>query len=1782
MASTYTRSSETDSYEILSSYSKTNDQTETMIISSLVKGNTDSVSNQWNSSALDGTYVDTSAIANYPAGIVTKNSVISVQHVEPSELQSYSTQVAGETKTLEMLETSAPIYDANVVITLSHDTVFYDTNDTVMATFDSTDAQFNNEISVNSMYNTLPGPYNKLSSVGPLPTGVAQSISHNTNSAYGKHGLVAGGYTSSFVSNVETTDHSQLGQYSFTPMSDAYQPTQNSLKVLPRATENFDTFDENADVGVVRVQVNIDDKVDTMVQLDDNEATIVTTDVLEKMPLMDINATTLSYDTPKGLLNIPGTMDVYDFYSLFNEAVKNTINEGYKFKIDITSSDAGYHVDENNLISQLDNSNLLDNPYYMVNYVSGTHRIELSNSGISISGVYEANSNSVSIDLSMGEQLSSEYAGVNGQFILNTHTSITRTSILGNFEMDGMNTSDISVDYGEYGINDYMKSTPFVAVMYEKVALKSENESEDNIFKSDNNAFLTLYTNAVVNSQVDSNDVQFNFVNSLFGDDNIRLWNLSSTNSIVSGPDSLYGSFNSTTNQVEDPIPGINVDGVMTNLVNGLTTYDSYNSVLTAKTMENIGLDLAVTGVTGWSIAYSDSSDTYLNSSARNAFDNVCTLPKYSQELITNINNGTSLYYKYEYKTNGQATNFGDLQDYVEVTYSVNEDLSDATTFIISQRELKRTYDNDSATNTTPVNPSSYTLSGRYSADKWQLVQVTKTTNFNVSFDAKYGPFTNIKVSITGITQTDSYYALQNITSNQLAPHSALQYVSSSSILNLTTIEETLTMDNSSIDGIFTAADLKAFYGIIQGKKEGQSSWDTISAEPIDFDVYYGLDNIFELTIEDESAENPDVKLVCEYSPFSEMTNNSIQVQLINNHYYIPFEYNTKNTNYTLTSFTTSPSDIPDTTNLTNYAPEYFFQLAENPKFFTVTDNYACTKSSSWVSTDYTLSVDTDNSDTTTFTVKDTNGNTVFTISKPSTQIYLGNSVVTYIRNDVWRSAITGCINPGYRDPSTSNERTYNEIFESTLYNDSVMSFTNVPGVEVANENLPSYAAGCYMQFRLLGDFLSINLTGTTYGPTNSSYELGMLDGNLGASALTLVFQDNYKHTARFTFDKYRGYAGENMHTYTINRDSTSVYFIVNNEISQTLTSNMYKDQLLTVDNIIDGDGNTVANLGVKFNTYYSIPPTGSTLNYEVSVVGDDVLVTINNPNYTGNTTNIPVPADATPVTNPKIYSHMTDLQTVGRDSMYTFSGNSYINNALVAIRPSRVKLYNTAFPYNFFSYSLDLHPAEIKIYRLNAVAGVQNWLGNPEDLGSNDYAAAPDSAIWTKVASLQTPAQKSRGFDFGVVTVSQDPEKAMKSGVSYLTSTPPKLKFQTMSTIGINSSAVLHTPYNYNDVAPNNLVTVHMPYNSQTTTYNPFAPTNHHDINGNTYSRTQLSGVNNITFELLGTLPSALSLATDSQSAYYGIQVTGIKMKATLSNGLFPSTSNKHVLYDGLIDNIPTNFNVNDTHIVLRNRENSGAVNFSIAQYASDIGYSETDHSYETIYRTTDQSNFYNLNFQIGDPTFYKSDQTLYFNCQANGVRPTLYTVVDLNNPETKLNYRRVYKYVSTTAINLEDLTPLQTLSLTFNNGRSYYDTVVSNPSGFSSLTSNIIWNYADLLQNTNVTGSSIWTTDNDFSDNVYVSWAFGNSNTSVKMTNDLFYVENNEKKWVYLNLEPFQTFSNQFGATVSEVSWDGSVYTPMVSTRSINLQPQLSSPALSGVNYQIEQYSTATLNET
>lgn len=1800
MSTTEIRDTATDNYIVLSQYDASNNL-EVAIAQALVQsaynkttidtstGTYVSPANDssWNCVDLNSNLVNTSAISNYPNGTVTEYSVISSQHVQGDvSANSYTTKISSTAcdnneYNFEILPTSAPYYDANYVFTQN---LIADCSDNVTGSYvtgrldvDASNAKI--QYAMQSRWNTVLGPYSGLSTVGPDPVAITQDVSFNTESAFAKYG--SGATDASYESYWFSVDASN-GGLNANIIDASYQPIYNNLLVGDRDMSGTE-LNVNDDVGIFRIQ-QLPNIITTKVSLNDGSFNDVSSNDLLNMPLFDQNGVSpLAYNSSKSSLPIPGQMTSFQFETLVNEAVYDTIADGWTFTIDISSNGGGYNINTiHPLVSNLNNDNLLDNPFYMQNYVSNAHSINFSNSTISITpstnGVSTV-ADSIDIDLKQGETLNSSLAGDDGQIIMNTNTVDTRyvdlssVDLIGNFAPKIFYAQDTTI--GIESLSSEEMTHPYLEGMWQKVAQQSSVTSPDYWLKQSNDAILTLYAEptGIVDASFNASDFDFSFNQSPFtGSENIHLWKLSAFNNVILNPQSFYADAGYTILE-----QGIATTGVISNLTESMN-YNSYRILLTAKTKEMTGLYTAVTDVSGWTLSYSNGSFLHTDSAQATSTN---ALPIYNSGIVAAINAGALLEFTYTYKTREDAFSPAGLVDYVDISYNI---LGTPYNVTIYQPQITRIYDDASSNVTYDIVPETdYTFTGQfYNKANWELVHVTANSKYNASFFPEYGPFTNLILSVNNILQTDNYYAIRNKSNGHFAPQTALVHVSAPTIVDLGKVFEDILPspgNTLSISGVFTADDLKPFMSIVQGEDNG-SNWTDIGNN-INTDVYYGLTNTDNITPSGTLVTN------IQYTPFSDSVNSSVNVILDQLNYYIPFVYDQSGNAYVLESFTCSTSTVNDNTNIES--PSFL----GNTDYLTLVNGYS--NATTWTTNNYILDISHNSlNETTTFTVSDTSDNIIFQITTLYNTVFLGQFIVSYIPNDYYR--VERLLGVSHLDSS------YNEIFTTTDYDNGIASLGPLlQGIYIGDAtNLsPTFCPnlGSYQSFRVKGDYMSINEVGTTSPPT-SDEELGTTY-NDGSLVFQYESESGVNYSAIFTFPKYRGYysyINENTNQYyTIDRAAVVVTFNVAGfpgagvpALSGTLTSNMYYEESFIVDNLQNPSNELVANLGITGSFNYSMPPTGSALSYPVTVTGDVVNVSIVNPNYMGDASNVIVPPAATPVVDPKLYSDSMTLKNYGQNDMYTFSGLWYNTGRLMAIRPSRVKLNNSAYPYNNLSYEINLSNSPILVYKaLNENTNLSfNWIGNPIIKGSQDPTIPPSNDDW-ELHNIYNISTIYQGVNIGRKILYQDPNKAIELKIAYVVSTPPYYAFEQISTENCPE-----IPYDYETQYTDNQKTIHMPYISTvngnlSSVFNPFKPTTTYtDINGNVTTVTNNPDyLNNITFTLTSA-PSITAATQTPNSTRYGIIVPGTNLSVSLYTGLYNNTNpgnHTNPIWDGPVTSIPSTTDISNNALIFRNRDSTGAITFSALQYPVDIGYPSGALGYEEIFFTDNSSNWYNIDFKMGNSSWFNNNTPVtYFDTQAHGLRPTLYTVVDVNNPLNQQNKRRVYKYTTNSTIDIDVssgiLNGLETFNLTFNS-RSYCDFDISKNNVFPSNSSSI-WKYNDLLNKTVIPDSNIsWIEDASYTNIAYVSWAFGNSTTSRNMLIQLFGVQDTQQKWTYIHLEPFMMYLNQFNMPVGSVAWDGSIVAPLINTRVLALSNLLTEPTLQNNTYATQQYSESTL---
>lgn len=1811
MSTNATRTNIVDKYKILSNYEPSSN-VEHAIVQTLVQSGYENklinppivydvsvngvVDSSWNTKSLDASYVNTSAISNYPNGTVTEYSVLSTELLQSDvSVNSYTTNIsslacANNSYVFQDLSSSSSYYDSNYVVTQS---LIADCSDNVAgsfvkATFDVDASNAKIQYAMQSRWNTLVGPYNNgLADVGPDPTAMMQDVSYNTEQAFGMQGTAA--TDASYEAYWAKVDPSN-GSLIFTKIDVSYQAFPQGFIVSDRDMSGVILGDE--DYGIFKIQ-QTERNVQVQLSTNDNSFATITPSELIEIPLFDGNSdpSGVTPNSVKNSMSIPGDMNYSEFQTLVNQDVINSVEDGWTFQIDISSGEGGYDISgtEHPLVSDLDDSNLLDNPYYMKNYVRNTHRIIFADASINIVDASNGDQsviNSIQIDLSQGEKLDASYAGVSGEIIVNTNTLSTRYTDLSNVDVSTsviplVSYSNDSTDLSN-SITTDMQNNYYFKGMWQKIAQKSDTTSSDYYLNKSNEALMTLYTgtNGIVDNSYNESDFSFNFIDDSFvGTEEIRLWKIFAYNSVIVNPSSFYKDASYT-----DAQPGISTGGVITNLTDDIN-YNGYRILLEAKTKEQLGLWNAVQDVSGWVLDYDVSSSTYLTSSSNQAYTETGVV-QYNTEIVRELSDVNDASFSYTYQTVESDRVPGGLVDSVAVVYDFSSVQYSST---IQQSDITRDYTTNNFSYVT-IPDASYDFTGTYlNKNTFELIYATTTSTFDARFFPDYGPFTNIQLTINDIEQTDKYYAIRNKNTGELEVR---PYLNNVNIIGtwitsdeLKTINETLepTTGNSlSIQGTFSSNDLKPFISEPQGEI-ADNSWNTIG-QRIHTDVYYGLNNV-------DGVLDSGAELVSniQYSPFVQTNNQSINVELGQENYYIPFTYDLSGGNFVLSSITTNSLDISSNTHLVSS------DFMSNLEYLTLENGY---QEANFGTGTYTIEYDSTTNPL--LTVKN-GANTIFTIQYLNNTVFLGDIYVTYIPQDYYRTQRL----LGVSDSSN----TYSEEFIITSYESSLVDLSsNLQGLYISNNAEPANSSldsssiqlGAYSSFRVQGDYAKVNEVGSALPVPDASSELGLSSYNSGSLQFQYVDASNY--SAAFTFDKYRGYFSygttETNQYYTIERDAVEVYFKVDGsgveltDASDQLISNMYVDASFVVDNIRDGSNALVANLNLTGSFNYSMQPNGTEVEYIVNVTGDKYVVTlVNDQGVQGDVSGAQGP-DYTPVKYP--YESSGNLMEYGINDLYTFSNPLWNSpppidaSGYMAARPSRVKLNNTDFSYNTMRYRILVEFPQIVLYKAKAKTTIMNdyqsWLGNPQEHGSQDNTSDVNPNLWQQLRSIDQSGSDPITFDIGKKTLDFS-GNTQDLRIVYHVSTPPYYKFEQISTENCPE-----IPYNYDVSYLENRTVRYMPFLNRDDTllnvFNPFdVSINYTDISAvNTTVYTDASYLNNVTFTLLQSPTTITTAAETPDSTRYGILVPGTNIAVSLYLGLHNSTTpgdgRINPIWNAPVTSIPDTPDINNNALLFRSRDDSGAIFFSALQYPEDIGYSPGADGYEQVLHTDVSSNWYNIDFKMGNTSWFNNNVPVtYFDTDANGIKPTLYTVVDVNNPATQTNFRRVYKYETDGSIDIDTsgstLSGLQTFNLPFT-GRSYRDFDISMSSTFPT---SGIWKYEELLSNTEILTTPItWTTDSSFS-NAYVSWSFGNSTTSKNMMIELFGVQDTQNKWVYVHLEPFVRYLNQFNLQVGSVAWDGSLTAPLVITREVNLAPSLADPIMTNNSYATQQYSESTL---
>ena len=1796
MACLHERSSATDLYSILVDNDISAVIAEKDIVNALLTGeisesklNYDETTyttnnNVWTHSEILPSVRDNCAPFNYPPGTVKEKAVVMFESIEdipsgvpnPSEYSisiNKSESNGNNYKLKKSDNVNKPLYDANTTFSFNTLTDIYDQVENDGYTQRSSDAKFKVNFdeadpnvklqrAMQSKWNTVLDNEN-FSNKGPVPLTVQEDVVFNKNSVFGLQGFTTPTGSSTLRDALDNSDKIAIfnsenrniynsksasmdanGTVSFANYANIYQPNYNNLAV-DVLTDDVSVSTDSA--GVYKL-VQADANLITSAKGKSDESASETdqsVSTIEYGPLYTIDTT--SYDSMASNAtrvsdnNFPNESED-DFFDIIASANQDKVKEGFKITAKVTSDNGGYNIEGSHpFVSDINDNNVQGSLPYMKNLVGLDHSITFTEDSIDLtkeaSGL-ESTLAKISLDYTAGEKLPVGVAQNVGKIYVKPEESSNRITDL---TVTGSTVSQVDVfyedDYNKGGFNHItgdMLTSEYLAASYKKVADSSDGTHA--ITDSNNKAFVSLYSNQLIPDSTtenptisNSNNVNFSIDMETSSLSDVNIFKLNVVNDLLIEQKSFYKDYDiDHVTPYSNPIPNISCGGSLTglddlNFFENMGYYDEHRVKLISKGKDTLNLSTTQVLGQGWELNYINSTD-YLTSSSEQAFilsDDHSLM--YREQIIQDVfkqdndNSAKDYHYKYTFKYEQQNdSNGGQILPYVLFQVVESErggspvfTSENVKTLTINKSSLTREPITGSISKTFDTIPASehtsFPAGTNYTLRKQEI-----TSSFNISFNPLYSVYNNILLKILNIQQKSTFYAVYD--------NDTEQYVKNPQILlgirgqnelhpyihkfvqNLLNGDNTSGDFERSITGKFNPEDFKPFDGIIESRTGTQ--WNEMNVEgSVPIDVFFNTTNELDIRATDQDINPVNAELTILYQPnvnntADDNTEISETTILDSSSYFLPFVLNPVNNLYTLSSFISSAEELPNKTSI-DHDNDTILEISN-------ANVYSSINANEWSTINYSYTKTVDNQYIQILIKKD--NKVVVTLNILKTLVFSGDFIVTYIPNDVWSSKkITGVSN---------TENTFDNDFQAITYNLAVANGFGfetdiLTGIHIGSS--AKYGNGTKIDFVVKKDQVSLDIIYQNHA--RSYHEL--------SGDLTYQYSQNDKYSCKVVFYNYRGYgkntSGEDEQVYNIIRHPSTVSFNVGPSVKQDFI-NPFKGAACVI-NYLTGGGYTV-NLGIAFLLEYSILPSStvaSERSYPVTVTGDTVTITIENPLYDNN--------------NP--YVSNRTLTTV-TDSLSLFSAGNRL------IMSDRVKLKNNSFSFNEFSVIMTYETEPLQIFK--AVGS---------DLYDGFGVATNSGVTWSQINTLTDYSAKTSGYQIGLIKVSQRQDKREKSGTSYINALLPRTLFKSIKVVDNT-----HLPYNYNAISSSINVTKSIPYlppDSGDFIVHPFNYPTHKNINGSDLVISREAGVNDLTFTYLGTLKPVKNLYTSADHAIVPINVPESIITVKTKAGFFGTTSSatEHIIFIGLTSKIPkspTSTFDSDINNIYISQPVAGKVEINIRQYLTDNGKNNSVAEYERLFGT-DPEDWYVLHYTLETINFFNSG-SYYFNEFATGIKSTLFTVQDVHaiHPTYNVhtNYRRIDKYEGTEKLKYNNLVNDKTLTLTYNSKKSLFVAEKNVP--FETTTKK----YGDYFYDLSVTNVT-WVNDTTFTGLVKFGWTFGKTQLLDNFVDDT--IQNNKKKWIFIELIPFLKLTNQLDVPLAQILFDGTLTTPKIETRILNL---------------------------
>lgn len=1099
-------------------------------------------------------------------------------------------------------------------------------------------------------------------------------------------------------------------------------------------------------------------------------------------------------------------------------------------------------------------------------------------------------------------------------------------------------------------------------------------------------------------------------------------------------------------------------------------------------------------------------------------------------------------------------------------------------------------------TNNTSVTipTTDYNLVGFMNGRSVDLLKITTVKSYRVKFNMRLRSYTNLYAITPVYEVTSDYYILKDKVTGENYPASMLQYVVLSQTSTLpsntvfTNVEEHLSsITSTTVTGTLLPDDIRELYSVIQFKT-GSGSFVAGSERKAISLFYSNSPLVLELNStydDDGDSTNGDIKLWLQYQY---MTSAGVESDVnLNeqNGYYITLGDNYA-TNFTLRYWSsasdnmidTTYTDISDTTNnLTILSGNY---IGSQNQYVHIT---------SWEQNSYRLDVSYETFATSDDTlvlkiVKNSNSAVHYVVKLKNHNVLNTPIYIASGKEDVWRIVSKIGIDQG---TATVNQITKGTIYDETSFGLNGGPTTNIlacengvylhkTGLDLTTITTP----GKYIQFNLLQDQVSYDLVGSASATVSNFnkvdhpstvypfYASGTLQ-NFDASGTAIPARataTRYRHTGSSnTFSKslnfkyYRGYLGTQgvNQTYDIVRNLTDALwaFSKNSEPDKQYYQRVpvYNYTAVLDEFQFSNNAQPLLNssrfngLNLKLDFNYSMLSDIDQRTYTIYSMGDDVEISISNPNYNNSP---PV------IINTSLKSYM----------LYEFSGTNY-NNTNVGLKIKSLRLkFNSSKIFGVTTtnmqnktWTLKLNSEELQIYR------IQKDLGNPTTAGSSlnndNLNSAP--TVWGPKLYSANYEDSVTGITIPGYVIKRQANVNYNKSISYFVIARPRLRFFCLS-----NGTCPNIPITYNDYSALNLkqfcLAVKDPSgNVLEQSYNPFAASfNIVDINNvSTPFINTASITNDVTFININRKHmfqyDASPASTSGNPSKYELIVKGTTTTIKLCQGLGTDDSTVLATLFGPAPATDLLSLPGINGVGLLKKLSAIGADFGVNLAFLQTALSPWVNGDAQIFGIENNNN---VHFTV--PCFFQKNlETIRLDLPTGpGTRLNLYTrEIIKDTTVTPPSYSVVlYKYnANANNIDWNNQSPIEKQVVTaYFNSRS--KKIISLPARVFQQTA--IESFADLLAKitrTDISGIS-WQNDTSYSKSVWLSVCSLNKDCVLSTMPKMFAPPNplGYSKITIVTRGKYLEVKDKLGNTVFEINHDNIVLSPLVSTGGLLLQ--------------------------